>query len=387
MKKILFIPLLFALAFAQSNSDQDRMEQDLHVMNEILHELFISSQEIGGLRFRSTSKEPQYNSGFGAILYAPAVLQTAVVRVTGSNASNLSFPASRIGTTVPDPAWTDDSTEQVVIGHFRFFLQNYGDLASGLQTDEKVMLVYDQSSQSSGLSFYKGQVRGNLAGTNSPYKGIITASVKVGDIEAFRKGRLSEKGFQDLVEVHIEQKEEKNQLEYRVFGKILSEKLHDAETISREGVPMSNGDFFSWPAAKVNMKILEGLGATYEINWGGKYGNAFVVKTKPSSRKQNSDAATLFLDEKGQKMAADDAKKLEEGYRKEIPAIMLSYGRTLRKLSPEEQLFVIVNLPYCFDCDGYKKLVFTAKGEVLTAFDRNEISYENALRKIRVEEE
>ncbi len=387
MKYILIIPLLLSLSLAQSTAPSARMEQDMHVMNEILHELFQSGIDVSGLRFRSNNQEARYQPGFGIILYAPPALQLSRARA-GSEPLLVSSP-SALATpgTIYGHVSSPDSAEKTIEKNLRFFLQQYGDLAGELQADEKVMVVYDGQSQQNAVTFYRGQVRGALASSGTSYQGLISASAKMEDIRSLRSGKLSPTAFQEKVSFHSEQKEEKNQLEFRVFGKILSERLYEIEKAHRNDFQASEGEFFSFPAAKVDMKVLEGLGVNYDVYWAGKYGSTFTIIAQTPRRSNEASKGKLLLDDSGRKKAVEDAESLVKKFREEVPRIMVSYGRTLRNLEPNELLTVGLIVPSCSDCEEKREVNFSIKAEVLQAYDRNEISLDAAIRKVRLEEE
>lgn len=388
MKYIILIPLFLSYCFAQTPKPSDRMGQDLHVMTEVLHELFEASHEVSGFRFRSNNQEARYQSGFGVVLYAPPVRQFTGASSGSKTGAFMTLSPSSSSSAFDLNSWNPDSAVKVIERNMRFFLQQYGDLAGELKDDEKIMIVYDPKSEHNGLTFYRGSARASFPGTPNTYQGLISATVMLKDIKAFRSGKISAETFQDRVSMQTEKREAKNQLEYRVFGKILSERLYEVEKEKRHATPLPAGmDYFSFPSVKVEMKVLEGLGATYEIVWGGKYGNSFELITKSPRRRETPSKETLILDKDGKKEAAKDGEELMEKFKKTIPEIMISYGRTLRNIKPSELLTVVIHTPYCEDCEKGKEISFSIKGETLRAYDRNEISLAEAIRKVGEEEQ
>lgn len=395
---LIFSICLFSFVFAQSPKTSDRMEQDLHVMSEILYELFQSDLQMAGIRLRNSNQEAKYQEGFGVVLYAPALRQS-----TSNRYLLATSPSSGKGGTAKAPSSftatlvSPDTIKKEVIRNLRFFLQQYGDLASALDKNEKVMVVYDPKHNGSAMTFYHGRVSGgSLSSTGSDaYQGSISASVKVADIRALRRGELSENAFQSRVEVHAAQEEGNTQLEYRVFGKILSKRLYEIKSGMDKPNEIQLEDdrtlFFSFPTPKVEMKLLDGLGATYEIVWGSGFSGPLYIKENGTGKRLsrvaiigNEDDKTT---EKGKNQVNKNVEEWTQKMREEVPEILVSYGRTLRKLKADEQLTVRIELPQCYNCKAPQYITYSIYGKTLASYDRNEISLAEAMRRVRVEEE
>jgi len=374
------------------------MNQDLQVMSEVLYELFQSDLQVAGIRLRNSNQEARYQEGFGVVLYAPALRQSSSNRYLLTTS-----PSSSKGVTAKAPSsftatlFSPDSIKKEVVKNLRFFLQQYGDLASSIDNDEKVMVVYEPKSNGSATTFYSGRVSGGslaLAGTD-PYQGSISASVKMADIKALRRGELSESAFQNRVEVHTAQEEGNTQLEYRVFGKILSKRLYEIKSGMDKPSEIQLEDdrtlFFSFPTPKVEMNLLDGLGATYEIVWGSGFSGPIYLKESGSGKRMSRVAIIGSEDnkttEKGKAQVNKNVEEWTQKMREEVPEILISYGRTLRKLKADEQLTVRIELPQCYSCKAPQYITYSIYGKTLTAYDRNEISLAEAMRKVRVEEE
>lgn len=142
----LWLTTMTLLQAQQSN----RMQQDLEVMQRALNQMFgVSTSSIS-----RSDNQPRYTEGYGIVLNVPArsgfIISTARAAATSSSSSfSYSFSTDEKDEDEADSVEEADSYESsetdIMVDKMREFIKNYGDLATELPANEKIMLIYESN--------------------------------------------------------------------------------------------------------------------------------------------------------------------------------------------------------------------------------------------------
>ena len=172
---------------------------------------------------------------------------------------------------------SQDEIDQAKIDLMTYFLQNYGDLASELPKNEKIMLIYgSKNSRSSGGRIARVTVTGSFNSTESPSKdrkpGTITVSVSKNDVDRFRSKDLSEDAFKKALDIENLPADDKKRMSYQILGQILQDvvseyrisptlKSKDNQIMGTYAIGLAGS-----ARSNVNYEVLSGYGAVYNLN-------------------------------------------------------------------------------------------------------------------------
>ncbi|MBX2843484.1 MAG: hypothetical protein KTR26_17060 [Flammeovirgaceae bacterium] len=387
--KYSLITILLLTVFSTAFGQDQRMERDLKVMEEILTELFTSKFSDGNSRFGNTKAEASYIKGYGIMLKTPKISRnralTYSTSYTISNGRNTERNRdSQYSYKIDFDSLTKAKNEEV-ISLMQSFLSLYGDLASGLNPDEKIFIQFDQKN-SPGNGFNTYRVNGNsdivIASTNgfeSKSTDQITAEVKFKDIVQFKLGKLTKEVFEKKIDIKTIGKNTDEQLEYKVLSKI----FHSIFENEQKGMFTTSGKpFLSREESSVNFQVLSGFGVVYKINL--HYPSQVVVRNRENGKDKDDIAITI---KNGTELSEKRDKEMEEAYPiflENIKAGMVEYGRTLRSVNADEMLLVEVEIPACKACKIPSKAVLSIKKSILEYYDSRKISLEEAKKKINV---
>lgn len=432
MKKIIHLLLLFALSisftFAQSSTDDERLNQDLKILEEVMIELFKSGNpDPGQYKVNTRNVDVKYIEGFGIVLQTPFFSKdfgvatwggrndgykySYRIRGKGRNAVIVQSDSDDERDDEDEVEESDDMDNQAyqdhVIALMRSFLTVYGDLTSYLKPDEKILMIYDATAQSNperlllrtyGVSIgTSGNV--SVGDSDENFDERISAEVKKKDLTNYKSGSLSEKAFQDKINIHIKEKNPVNddQLEYRILGKIFQSAFDKyPKDASRNGLTVfsfdgddeviGEGDNIGPVAVlaspKVNYQRLEGLGVIYEMNM--RSSSVYFVHTQKNRNGKGSNSTWKNDDDEGSSKKNEALSELYDKFITDLKRNMVEYGRTLRSLPQEEWLIVEANMPHCKSCDLPGKVEMKIQKKVLESYDKRSISLEKAMDSIKI---
>ena len=380
---ILIISLLLSFSSFAQNTQADLA--DLEVMKEALKEVFLSSNPQPSMyHCKPASLSAAYQPGFGIILTTPTYLP--------SSRFNFQYNISGTATTSASGNEVGEKDQQAlkdaIIDNMRFFLQNYGDLAFSLGSEEKIMVIYEGKNV---ISRFPAQ--GLTFSLDEKGHSQITAHVKKADIESFRKQQLTEAQLQERITIETSEEEGDADPSFKILANILKEHLGTltpANEIEKGLVPVTsrNNNQFAPENQRVQVgyKVLNGFGVTYEIalvKVGGFFALAGVPKNKDDKKEQEEQAKKREEDNQEYDKAQDA--------RYEAAKIMLAedlvkYGRTLRALSPDDMITIQFQNAPCDACKSPATATFGIAVKDLQAFDRREIDLANAISRVSVVE-
>jgi hypothetical protein len=424
--------------------DNARMEQDIEVAEKILEELFNPNQsQHFSNRYKSHGI---FLKDYGVIFQVPSVAITVPFAISGQGISySIAGDAiilDRIRSTHSDdddddyPQQSKNRTKAKVykvrdldsimtakrakiMDKMKSFYLNYGDLIGQLKDSDKIMLVYDSPDRE-----YTATISGNWGQyiksirerddeeddedeedspaaiaptrTESRRTDKIVMEVSRGDISQFKSGKLNKEQFLNKIKVQELEKNVENEMEFDILAGIF-EKI-----VKRE----STGYYFH---DQVHYQRLANFGVMYDLalqpehNWflDGKYhfqfnNRAFDLKDVYilDERKKNKDKYEKELKKVKEKEEREKAelekeaqeRKVElEKFEKEIKENLIQYGRTLRSLKSDE--FLALNIKFKAWTEENtipQNFLFSVKKSVLEAYDKREISLEEAMNKVEV---
>jgi hypothetical protein len=326
---------------------------------------------------------------------------------------------------------------QKILDKMQSFYTNYGDLIGQLRDNDKIMLVYDSQGRNwGGFTFsWSGQTprhRDNddddddnreedeeaarehlnrayvpaIAGvnTNNTTRRTqkIVMEVSRGDINQYKTGKLSKEQFIQKIKVQEEIKDSESELEFDILAGIF-EKIAKRE---------SNDFYFH---QKVRYQRLANFGVMYDLelhpeynwmihknSWNNEkllelqndgiyllnrknYKNKDKQKDKEKLDKEAKREKAELEREKAEIEQENQEKQAEmDKFEKEIKENLIQYGRTLRSLKPDEFLALNIKFKSWGEENTPKNIIFTVKKSVLEAYDKREISMEEAMNKIEV---
>jgi hypothetical protein len=334
---------------------------------------------------------------------------------------------------------------QKILDKMQSFYTNYGDLIGQLKDNDKIMLVYDSPNTGFGAYTFTWNQRAPrhrdndddendrnrkndddddddddkeyrnrayapaVAGvnTNNTTRRTqkIVMEVSRGDINQYKTGKLSKEQFINKIKVQEEIKDSESELEFDILAGIF-EKIAKRE---------SNDFYFN---QKVRYQRLANFGVMYDLELHSEYtwminknswsnerlielksgvyildGQVYRDKGKEKEKEKDKyklDKETKRLQaeverEKAEIEKENQEKQVEmEKFEKEIKENLIQYGRTLRSLKADEFLALNIKFKSWGEDNTPKNIMFTVKKTVLEAYDKREISLEDAMSKIEV---
>jgi len=295
---------------------------------------------------------------------------------------------------------SQDEIDQAKIDLMTYFLQNYGDLASELPKNEKIMLIYgSKNSRSSGARIARVTVAGSFGTTESPGKdrkpGTITVSVSKNDVDRFRSRDLSEDGFKKALDIENLPADDKKRMSYQILGQILQDVVSEyrispvlnSNNNSLQGQYNYAVGLAGSSRSDANYEVLSGYGAVYQLSVKSSILGFY-------SGKRGQKGSRIIID--GKAFDSEDGKEVgpsmhdkivDSVYQAMVPAVqkaMIEYGRTLRDLGTDEWLSVKIGIPSCNSCDAPATVEINVPQKVLEAYDTRSISLDTAISRMDV---
>ncbi|MEN7550214.1 hypothetical protein AAG747_20000 [Rapidithrix thailandica] len=237
------------------------------------------------------------------------------------------------------------------------FLSQYGDLASELKENEKILVVYEDKNNASSYhtSFSDKQAKFLK----------ISAVVDKKSVVHLKRGRLSPQEFEQKITWSALDANTKQNIDLQVFSKVLQEIVKENNSNNEYKVIFSN-------TPNISFNQIDGLGVIYTLDYSEmpfwvnmERHEQIVIRTDPSVREEEAE------------------RKMEwyHHLNKEIKQTMIEYGRTLQSLKDTDMLIINVSLPQC-NCDMPSDLQLSLKYSVLTRYDQRKIDLDDALEEI-----
>lgn len=403
---------LVSLQPIQAQDKDSKMGENLKMMEKVLNEVFRSGNpEPDQLNVRTNSTDAQYIEGFGILMRTPLFYWSGsnFISLNGTAWSESGVYIRQNGEAAPTPSEeagkdseriSQDEIDQVKIDLMTYFLQNYGDLASELPKNEKIMLIYGSKNnrnsrvRATGLTI-AGSPRATISSTKDRKPGTITVSISKNDIDRFRSRDLSEDGFKKALSIENLPANDKKRMSYQILGQILEDIVSEYRISpvlnSKNNIIQGQYNYAVGLAGSsrsdVNYEVLSGYGAVYKLNVKSSLLGFY-------SGKRGQKGSRLIID--GKVFDTEDGKKVgssahdnivDSVYQAMVPAVqraMIEYGRTLRELGSDEWLSVKIEIPACNSCEAPATVEINVPQKVLEAYDTRSISLDTAIGRMDV---
>ena len=405
--------VVITLTGLQAQVDENRMQKDLDIMKRFMIEWFKSSNpDRGNLYVKTHTASARYTPDFGILLRTP---QFSTSRSSFNNRDFFYYYDQNTGqvSVAPDADDQKDTKnmqalEDSIVRLMQGFLAAYGDIASQLPEDEKVMLVYGQPGSSRNIAFARGGSRVNvggvaIAGTDDGDKkhGNMSVSIDKQSLDDFRAERISENELYDRMSIIRAAYEEDVPMEFKVFGGVLKDivKVDNFSKQLREHLDEEGEDELDdieddvdeveikllsevltlegSAYTRLNFEYLEGFGVVYQLKTGHPFARPFVVGSGRNRIKIDSDHISGRFD-------GDWVDVYTELVTEELQRALIDYGRTLRKLKQGEWLVVLLDLPGCKECEAPSQIELKVPQNVLVQYDSRKINLDTAIDRIDI---
>ncbi len=404
MWSVVFSVLAIA-AGAQSKSVDQRMQQDIEVAENILSTLL--RQETGRRGFFPVEARGGYVPGYGVTLRLPVGSGMMTFAIAGVPAPDMVDVApgsysytwssssreeaelakteaelareeaelareedrvrrvdkNRVVSKTPRPPKNsreaDDSAAVKAQKRFmdvaKNFLADYGDVISGLKSDERIIITNQADNFEGGFAevWFNGR---------KSKRQMMSVEAKRADIEQLKQGKITRAEFLNRLKVinteSVENLDPDLEVLSSLFGRLYREDL------SRTYYVQGN----------LNYERLKDFGAM------------FYMKVYSSMEMDNDRYMIPTLDLRDVPQAERDqkVKELYPKFESELKDNIVEYGRTLRSLKDEEQLVFQVRITKCTGCGIPSTLELSIKASALKEYSAGKASKEATVAKIAV---
>ncbi|MEQ6118933.1 cell envelope integrity protein TolA [Reichenbachiella sp. MALMAid0571] len=227
------------------------------------------------------------------------------------------------------------------------FLVDYASLIGQLKSDQMIMVTSGTGGRRQfGRSYYNGK---------------LTAEVTKGDLEDYKKEKISREQLINKIKIATSDDTKGLFKDLELFSTIL-ERVYEHD-----------------------------LAETYYISKGIDYeklGNFGVIyNMKMYSSKEHNGKYSMPTQKMYDLSFEERNKKVEELYPKfeqELKGNILDYGRTIKSLNPNETVLFQVKLTECKGCDMPESIDVSVKQSVLSEYDSGKLSKSAALAKVTI---
>ena len=369
-------------SFAQ-NIDNNRMNRDIKIMENVLGEMFetslktpdnksVSYFSIGG----SGDIRGTYLPGYGIIFSVPGtknrVLQTKKDDEDGSYSYIFEYS---------DESGSDNEVNKESITlRIKEFLREYGSTIGQLQDNEKIMVIYNQTSRSSGITF----LRSSSVRMETNKLPTISVVVTKKDLQAYRSGSISKSELDERFSVSTVETKNNNQLDLKVMANIFETAFKNSDensfriTGSVNYLSLDNfGSIFSLEIVQGNnlRKILSGFKAVAENLKVAFDADSASVKSISWDKEKDKERNEL----------EKEAAKNFDLFVNDLKTYIVDYGRTLRSVDSDQYILVSANINHTYGTLP-DRVDLQLKKSVLEAMDKGSMSREQAINQISVRE-
>lgn len=251
-----------------------------------------------------------------------------------------------------------DVSTQKIIDACKQFIEEYGDLITQLQPNEKILIT----NRGEGDRMWYG------AFVNSAKPSYISVEAQKSDLTDLKQGKISKDAFEKRI---------------KVVNSVMDDELQpDLELITsifnRLYRPDLSKTFFT--EENLYYERMKDYGVIYYMQVYSSNGNSGFT------RREDLLYSMPTIGLEGLSQAERDKKVIElyPKFEKEIKEDMLEYGRTLKTLKPEEQLIFNIKITKCENCGIPSTLELAIKVDVLSLYASGKLSKEGALSKFSV---
>lgn len=368
--------------------DANRMNRDISIMENILAELFRTQYDApnsdmlileAGV-FRARGIRGTYLTDYGIIFMIPAY--DPMRPRMHSNGQGYSFYYNSDEN--PSDKTIDKETIETRITEF---LMNYGSTIGQLKDNENVMVIYGTSSSARKTSFPilgNGRDATNIDVEENP---VVSVSVSVKDLKAYRKGNLSADAFKSRVKTASTAEKESSDL--KVMSTIFETGLRET---SEKSFRMMGGASYMMlenfgAIFNFDARYMSGRDRAFTILRNGQSGVRFQGRNFDMRGQQKDnpqpDPAEIEAQEKEMQ---EEIKAAYADLKADVIEYLVDYGRTLTSVDTNQHILTSVNIGGPGMDDVPERVDFQIKKSVLEDLDKGKISRDNAMKKVVVTE-
>lgn len=375
--------VLLGIPLDSHAQNSSRMAKDLEVMERVLIELFKSAPKLSqNYRLNTRPVKAAYIEGYGILLYTPQFIASSWRQNSYNLRLQLNGNLSIEKEEEKDQQAQSSELETGIIKLMQTFLKSYGDLAPELKDQEHIKLIY-QAHQSSldilGLGGFLNQ-------ENEVQKARITAELSKEDLNSYRNGSIDGVGLSQAIRITKDTKSSSDAIEYKILGNILQDQIVDnrSHVVRLSSDPSEIVTLLNKGGKNdVGIEVLEDYGVLYSIEIPDF---KLAIRNSPNNKGYfldwDDEKADEQIEEKRDPLI--DSTYLE--LKREIPRLMVEYGRTLRSLELQEMLTVMVDMVHCNSCNAPASMSFQVSKQVLVAFEEQRMGFDEAIANIQIKE-
>lgn len=375
---IVFIGLLSQTRLMAQNIDKEQMNRDIRISKTVLGELFTPNAE--------KNKEGVFSFGekdykiYGT--YLPDYGVMFVINDQSVRFTNLSVSVSKDSGNFFKIKYNNKDekpqiTKKNIINQIKYFLRTYGPTIGQLAGNDRLTVIYQSNSDDGPM--FKILKSDTVIKPEKKLPSKIIVSTDDADLQALTHGSINKNQFDERLRVSA--------------SKNSSSQHHDVDilaTIFKTEFKKNNHKFsISDSVQHLYVKGVGGLlfaDASYEAHSPSRL---FLELNNSFKNLQKLDTASTFIQVSKTpnfKTKITKFKKQKKEYFKQflnqLRQTLVDYGRTVKSISPDESIFLIVDITNTGLFPDHIKLQISQS--VLQAYNKGEISRQQAIDKIIV---
>jgi hypothetical protein len=361
--------------------DQDRMKRDIKVAEAVLETLFERKSGITIGRGEQAGYS-QYLPGYGVLLHLPPSNSYFVIsgdtQLFGANRPHKEAKSSDVYNipkrVIEDknktmaystfPSVNDSINQQrseKIKERITVFLLDYGDLIGQLGEEDKILVVEDRSPFD-----WNFVMPSRVSSETIDKKGRFSAEIKKGDLNAYKNGKISREEAASRIRFVDKFMESNMEQDLELLANIF-DRLYRPD--------LSKTFYYNGYAS---YDRIPNLGVIYYLNMFTTQDKNLYMFVFPFDGTET--------EKKEDETKSDDLDAQYPEFLEELKDNILTYGRTVQSLAPEEMMIFHVKMTNCTDCNIPKMLKISIKTSDLRAFDQGKISRKTAKERFQVEE-
>lgn len=365
--------------------DPERMNRDINITENILQEMFKTTSNAPGLHVSSgafafgahNDISGTYLHEYGVIFTIPARRSVFVFATDDEDeAAAFSFQYGSGDT-------GKEVSRETIVTRISEFLREYGSTIGQLRNDDRITVIYgSNTSQRHAIVRAFAGTGKQVQEQSAELPSSIYVTARKSDLEAYKRGSISLDAFDDRLDITINEEDTERQ-DLKIMANILKTSFEE-----------SNSEAFRI-RGDVNSIYIDDLGALFYLD--SSYGsgffelNAAVVKIREEIKKiERDDSSSVWVsrtpapDRKSMASNGDRAAAYQT-FLQQLKETLVDYGRTLKSVQPDEQVYVSVTLPGASD-EVPERVDLQIRKSVLEQLDRGQTSRAQAISQVVVRE-
>ena len=368
---LFLIIIFFNTGFTQS-IDEVRMQRDIEVAENVLESIWTQQQKDQNMLLVSGAKSQQFDGlyieDYGVIFRRVRGLISSYVYTVPNN--NYRFRQTATGAVIEKIEESDEEESKLSLRELEqsaieIFFSDYASLISQLKPSDRITIRIDNNDAARFFTRTRIMTRSGSSDEEAQNENeSFSASILKKDIDAYKSQQITHEAFLKKIDYVNEAEIQKKEPELELLASLLH-RLYKGDL----------SDSFTMRSAP-RYERLKALGVIYHLSFQNKL-VAFLTTS--------GDTVTWNYPEKNKKAQKElSFSQRVELLQKEIPQHLIEYGRLLKNLAPKESLIFKVVLPKCKNCDSPREMEFSVSQSVLSNYDRNQISLDQALQQVKI---